>query len=314
MREMTMMWFIQQSLPKIELKPFSGTPIDWIEFIVKFKELIHDQIYLRNDQRMMYLLQHLRGDAERAVRGFTHDQNGYFSALKRLKYVFCQRIKLTQAHLLKVTSGKEIGNNNLKGLTEFSYAIGDCLTALKRMCYFSDICSTDILKQAIRRLPQYLRNKWAEHSMSIRRKKEPTLFDLEIWLQARVMARSDPYLPENDSKSQKSPGSRSQKNQDPPTSTMHTRGSQLPDNQQKSGKNALKCFYCSKNHKITVCDDFKVLNATERYSFVRDKSRCINCLGTNHDLPQSRPRPALLMAATVNITRCCTISLSKRKV
>ena len=34
MSEMTIMWFIQQSLPK----PFSGTPIDWIEFIVKFKE------------------------------------------------------------------------------------------------------------------------------------------------------------------------------------------------------------------------------------------------------------------------------------
>ena len=74
--------------------------------------------------------------------------------------------------------------------------------------------------------PERFCNKWAEHSMSIRRKEEPTLFDLEIWLQARVMARSDPYLPENDSKSQKSPGSRSQKNQDPPTSTMHTRGSQ----------------------------------------------------------------------------------------
>ena len=87
MSEMTMMWFIQQSLPKIELKPFSGTPIDWIEFIVKFKELTHDKIYLRNDQRMMYFLQHLRGDAGRAFRGFTHDQNGYYSVLKRLKYV-----------------------------------------------------------------------------------------------------------------------------------------------------------------------------------------------------------------------------------
>ena len=104
--------------------------------------------------------------------------------------------------------------------------------------------------------------------MSIHRKKEPTLFDLEILLQARVMSHANTYLPEYDCKSQKSPGSRSQKNQNPPTSTMHIRGSQIPNNQQKSDENALKSFYCLKYHKITVYDDFKVMNSTERYSFV----------------------------------------------
>ena len=73
--------------------------------------------------------------------------------------------------------------------------------------------------------------------MSIRRKMEPTMFDIEIWLQARVTARSDPYHHGNDSKSQRSPGSGSEKNQVVPTSLMLTRGFQLQDNQQKSGKN-----------------------------------------------------------------------------
>ena len=70
--------------------------------------------------------------------------------------------------------------------------------------------------------------------MSIHRKKEPTLFDLEILLQARVMSHANTYLPEYDCKSQKSPGSRSRKNQDTSTSTMHIRGSQLPDDQQST--------------------------------------------------------------------------------
>ena len=49
--EMTMMWLTQESLPKIEIEPFSGTLIGYIEFIVNFKE-----IYLLNDPRIMYLL------------------------------------------------------------------------------------------------------------------------------------------------------------------------------------------------------------------------------------------------------------------
>ena len=96
-----------------------------------------------------------------------------------------------------MATGKAIQNDDIKGLTEFYYCISDCVNALKKMCCFSDLGSTEILRQTIRRLPQSLRNKWAEYSMSFRSRGEyePTLLDLEKWLQLRVLARTDAYLP-----------------------------------------------------------------------------------------------------------------------
>ena len=72
----TMMWLVQQSLPKIAIPSFDGSPLVWIKFVSKFKDLVHDQVHLRDEQRMFYLTQHLKGDAERSIRGFSHDSEG----------------------------------------------------------------------------------------------------------------------------------------------------------------------------------------------------------------------------------------------
>ena len=54
--EMSMKWFIQQSLPRMEVPKFDGSPIKWVDFITKFKELVNDQPYLNNNQKFIYLI------------------------------------------------------------------------------------------------------------------------------------------------------------------------------------------------------------------------------------------------------------------
>ena len=44
-----------------------GSTTMWLEFVVKFKDLVHDLQFLTNTQRMTYLLQHLEGEAKRAM-------------------------------------------------------------------------------------------------------------------------------------------------------------------------------------------------------------------------------------------------------
>ena len=60
--EATMSWLIQQSLPRFEIPYFDGSPTQWVEFIIKFRDLVHQQTYLSFTQRSVYLLQQLRGD------------------------------------------------------------------------------------------------------------------------------------------------------------------------------------------------------------------------------------------------------------
>ena len=59
---------MQQNLPRIQIPVFDGSPIKWLEFVVKFKDLVHDLQLLTNTQRMIYLLQHLVGETKRAVQ------------------------------------------------------------------------------------------------------------------------------------------------------------------------------------------------------------------------------------------------------
>ena len=77
---------------------FDGSPIKWLEFVVKFKDLVYDLQFLTNMQRKTYLLQHLEGKAKRAVQCFSNDKVGYIMAVNRLKYFFCQKPQICQAY------------------------------------------------------------------------------------------------------------------------------------------------------------------------------------------------------------------------
>ena len=187
-------WMVNQAMPKIEIPKFDGSPTHWVDFITQFKETIHVQPYLTTARRMAYLIQHLEKEAKRAVAGFKGDWWGYTGALKRLKFMFGQRASIAHAHLANVTKGKAI--TNMKSLTEFFYDISDCLSNLQRLCYQADLGSTDVLRQAVARLPNRLKGKWCERSYAIRRTQEPTLHHLAEWLGDRIMAARDPYMPQ----------------------------------------------------------------------------------------------------------------------
>ena len=70
-------WMIQQYLPNMKLPHFDGSPIDWVPFIVKFRDVVHRQKYLFNEQRSYLLMQHLKCEPERAIRSYVNDPSGY---------------------------------------------------------------------------------------------------------------------------------------------------------------------------------------------------------------------------------------------
>ena len=43
---------------------FDGNPLQWVEFITKCKEIVHDQAYLTNNQKFIYLMRHVDGEAK----------------------------------------------------------------------------------------------------------------------------------------------------------------------------------------------------------------------------------------------------------
>ena len=68
-------------------------------------------------------------------------------------YKFGEKSPIVEAHLTKVTKGKQIASDNDKGLIEFYYSLSDCIIMLCQLNYQSDIYGTDTLHQTIRCLP-----------------------------------------------------------------------------------------------------------------------------------------------------------------
>ena len=72
----------------------------------KFKDIVHNQSYLNNSQKLHYLQQHVTGEARRAIHGLSTDKRGYVLSLKRLKWTFGQISRIAEAHLAKLKRGK----------------------------------------------------------------------------------------------------------------------------------------------------------------------------------------------------------------
>ena len=265
-QEFLMTWLIQQHLPKVELPKFGGEPLEWVEFIVKFRDIVHDQYYLTDCQRLQLLLQHLTGEAKRSVKGYSNDRGGYVMSLKKLKYLFGQRPRIAQAVLDKVTKGKAILNGDVKELTELSYSINDCMVSLSQLNYEADLRSSDTLRQVVRRLPPNMLGRWAEHSLAIRQYEEPNLSHLNSWLQDRVLALKEAYLPSN-----RQQGRREEKFTGITSTGVKVQGKR-------------RCELCDDSHQFWKCKKYRETAPRERMEMVKKWKLCFNCFQDKHQI------------------------------
>ncbi|XP_066933420.1 uncharacterized protein [Clytia hemisphaerica] len=264
-RNIQMELLIQQRLPRQELIVFAGEADKWIEFVSKFCGIVHKQPYLDSFQKHTYLSQHLKGEALKSIEGFTNDDQGYVSSLKKLKYLFGNKVVVAQSVIQRITKRKQVHDSDPKALANLYFEISTCLNTLLKMNCVADIYSTNLLRQTLSKLPVYLQRKWSEYSLVLRRNQEPNLYHLEKLLQDRVMAARDPYLNNDGYKK---------------LSNMHNRTSPEDDSQEQKRR----CSLCNKDHWLYRCPIYKSKGDTEKVSFVRKKRLCFNCLSPKHNV------------------------------
>ena len=142
--------------------------------------------------------------------------------------------------------------------------MSDCVVALQQLNYEKSLHSRDVLRQVIRRLPSKFHNKWAEHCFKIRRHKKPSLRDLESWLQERILASKEAYLP--------------------PKHDLKKRGNTGID-RKWFGKTTFSkpaCIICEENHLFCKCESYKTMTGKEKMKFVKKQNLCFNCLERDH--------------------------------
>ena len=121
-----------RDIPNVTLTKFSGNPLDYADFIDRFKIHIHDKPHLTDDMRMIQLKMHVSGDAERAISGLGSKGVMYATALKMIKEQFGQpSVLIARALVNNVTKGEKIGRSDRKKLREFSIDLINCMATMK---------------------------------------------------------------------------------------------------------------------------------------------------------------------------------------
>ena len=253
-----------QNLPQLQIPSFDGTATDWIDFVVQFKDLVHDRIYLTGAQRMAYLMQCVRGEARRSVQGLQLDWTGYVFGLRRLKAIFGQKASIVIGHVNRVTNGPVIKDNDIRTLSDLYYEITDCNNVLTRLNYTSELYSSNLLGRVIERLTPKIRQKWCEKSFAIRKFEEPTLLHFEQWLCDRVMVQRE-YLLVSSSETENNDRS------------LHDSSSYSKES------NCPRCHLCKKSHRLNKCLFYLQKSPSDRLCVVKANQLCMICLKRHDD-------------------------------
>ena len=231
----------------IQLIKYDGNPLTYVEFIERFKLLIHDKPHLSDDVRMAQLKMHLIGRAERTM---------YATALKSIKEHFGQPSAIARAYITKLVDKQKIQNNDRQSLQELSFDVVNCVATLKQSNHLADVNATENLRKIIMRLPNHLTDKWKGVAPDLREKGEiPTLQHIGQFMRKRVKAEFDPDFDDI----QKSDNRRPLRDKNGIFSG------------QRDPKRPLKCYVCSEEHRVVECPTFSSCTIEQRVQHAKDQ-------------------------------------------
>ncbi|XP_046555836.1 uncharacterized protein LOC124265089 [Haliotis rubra] len=272
-----------KDIPPVKLGKYDGNPLDYVDFIERFKIHIHDKPHLSDDLRMVQLRMHLTGDAERALCSLGSSGSMYATAIKMLQDQFGQPSLIARAIVNKLTKGAKIPPNNRNALRDLSLDLINSIATLKRLNHFADVNANENLRKIVLRLPGYLIEKWKSFVTSLREKGDtPSVIHISDFVRQRVKAEFDPDFGDLDRLKPDHRHERSRENE-------RTRRGIYS---QQTVKRAVRCYLCAEDHRISHCPTFLDSDVNDRIQKTRDMRLCFSCLVKGHTARECRSKRA----------------------
>ena len=95
----------------------------YVEFIERFKLVMHDKPHLLDDVRMAQLKMHLTGNAERVISGLGSQGTMCVTALKSFKERFGQPSVIARACISRLFDKRKIDVNDRESLQELCFDV-----------------------------------------------------------------------------------------------------------------------------------------------------------------------------------------------
>lgn len=243
-------------LPKIDLPRFGGYFKDWPAFIDLYNSLIHSNSSLSEIEKFQYLQTSLTKEPLELIRGFSLSADNYILAYSALIKQYENKRKLVSSYW------EEILHATTKiSLRHLVNTYTENLAMLNKLGYkvegFADFIITHSL---INKLDISVRERYErEHNSN----DLPTYKDLVAFLEIECRAQ-DAITHKNKA----------------PYDTRKVKSALISTTGGKENNHTAisACPMCRQNHHLYTCRKFQNKTPRERYNFIKDNNRCINCL------------------------------------
>ena len=251
------------SLPKPDLDTFSGDISKYRCFITSFDSRIGSKLMPEHD-KLFFLTQYLRGEPRDLIDGCVHiHQGGYEEARRILEREYGDPYKLSLVYVSQITEWPHIKADDSLALRKFASFLSKCLHAMRGADYSQLLEHPTSLIAIVRKLPQYLQNKWREHAHRLSRNSNALFPYLVDFVASAADVANDPIFGK--------PMSSKENWQSAKCFSTDVKGSIHP-----------LCAFCEKPHDLDDCSAFKAQSIDARRKFLMSKRLCFACYGAGH--------------------------------
>ena len=254
-------------LRKLELKPFSGDPLEYQGFMDQFEVSVNSHEGLSDIDKFNYLLSFLKDKALAVVKGLSLSSENYKQALRLLQERFGNPQLLISAHLdklIKISGVKSI--NNVEGLRKLYNEVETSVRNLRALEVETKTFGCLLIPMLKNKLPD-------EMLLVISRGFGGNVWTLEEFMEffnRELQAKESFFSPHSKG------GDTSRELRKFSTAENLHVGSTRANEKY----NRRKCAFCSGKHPSSHCEKFNDVN--ERVVLVKRFKLCFLCLSDQH--------------------------------
>lgn len=265
-------------LPKVELVPFNGDPVQYWLFIRSFENLVERNT---NDSsaKLARLLQYCEGKAHKVIEScaMMEPNKGYARARELLKTRFGDDFVIAQAWVKKVSEGGPVGQG--EKLRDFADELRGCIDCLLPIGFVSEVSTQSVLVKIVQRLPSFAKGRWMKQVQVIKGKQKrfPNIEDLATFVEQIAEEANDPVFGGIMHQSGNKPiPNRKSEVGSASFNTSVSKHNSFESSHKKS------CVKCKGDHHLFQCNSFKEMDVSDRSKLVRESRLCFNCLRPAH--------------------------------
>ncbi|XP_076661083.1 uncharacterized protein LOC143364873 [Halictus rubicundus] len=255
-------------LPTLNLPQFSGAVSEWESFRDRFQAMVIKRRGLSNVSRFQYLLSCVTGEASDLVTNIAITDAGFTSAWSILVETYENSRLLVTAHLNILYDLPQVRSESADQLRSLRNKANLTINALKNLGRPVDTWDDLLVFFVTKKLDSKSRKAWELHLGNTT--QCPTFSELDTFLNSRVRALR--IIAQSTSVAASRPPESSG------AKSSRVRATSLHGAAVTKGV----CALCKANHTLGQCSSFKGKSAAQRFDFVKESNRCVNCLSPHH--------------------------------